>query len=82
MILNRTEQITYISVAEETYIYNKLNNIFTFVDANFEVTVYQLESKEDFKELYENQKVNFEIVGIEMPGDLNEWFIETYNKIR
>lgn len=77
-----TDQITYITVAEETYIYNKLNMVFTFIDANFRVTAYQLESKEDFRKLYEEQEENFKIVGVEMPYNLNEWFLTTYNKIR
>lgn len=82
MIIDRSEHITSITAAAETYILDKSNMTFTYIDANFEVSVCHLEYTEDFNRIYENYKKDFEISGVQMSNELEKWFADTYNSIR
>ena len=71
MIKDLGKQITYITVNDETYIYDKTNMIFTFRCINYLVMVVQLETVEDFTELYKETISSFKG---DIPKELITWF--------
>lgn len=81
MLIDLKEQITSITINQEFYIYDKSNMIFTFMDANGEVTVCQLETKADFMRVYSDHVDNFYNVGYTMPEELEKWFEDTFKSI-